>query len=312
MKQELRILHILNDLSNNTPLSLEALSHRYDTSLRTVQRDFKTLKEFLKDSLVSPQKGYYQLIGTSIFSNYLKSGKNADELREFFEFLAIFDTNALKFMDDEKFAFFKKLQKNSSKIYAIFENPIEELKNTKFLNDIKSAIINRQYCDILYNAKNPVKLKDIEPQKILYAQNNWYLAVMSKHDFQQNGGFQRLRINFIEDLKLKPTTFHSNQQAQRYIQDMQSLFQDYDAPDFEVIVRVDFEVSRYFRVKKFLKSQKLIEVEPNGDLILSYRINNPMEIIPLVKRWLPHLRVISPDSVDKRIREEIGAYLDRV
>ena len=200
------------------------------------------------------------------------------------------------------------MKKESNQIYTIFENPIEELKNVLFLENMKQAIKYRQYCDIVYNEKETKILKDIEPQKILYAKNNWYLAIMSKNDYKDNGGFKRLRINFIDEFTLKTKTFHSNVQAQEHIKNMQSLFQDYDSPNYEVLIQVDYEVSRYFRVKKYLSSQQIHEEKENGDLILSYQINTDMEIIPLVKMWIPHLKVLSPEKLNKRIKKEISQY----
>jgi predicted DNA-binding transcriptional regulator YafY len=308
MTQELRILQIISSLSDYKPLCLDELTLCFDTSMRTIQRDMSVIKKFLGSSLISPQRGCYQLLDTNIFANFLNSSDKSLQLKEFFEFLAIFDTQAIKFIDDEKFAFFHKIKKESSKVYSIFDSPIEELKNTKFLEDIKSSIINRQYCDIVYDEKEPILLEDLEPQKILYAKNNWYLAVVSKDSFQENGGFKRLRINFIEDFKLKSKTFHSNLQAQEFIKNMQSLFEMYDSPKYEARVRVDYKVSRYFKVKRFLTSQKIESVEENGDLILSFSINNDMELIPLIKIWLPHLKVISPKRLDEKIKEQIALY----
>jgi predicted DNA-binding transcriptional regulator YafY len=268
----------------------------------------KILKEFLKESLISPQRGCYQLLNNHFFSNILQGDNKATALKEFFEFLAIFDTKALKFIEGDEFAFFHKMKKESKQIYSIFESPIEELENIEFFDEIKQAIKYRQYCDIIYNEKEPKILKDVEPQKILYAKNNWYLAVMSKTNYQKNGGFKRLRINFIDEFKLKTKTFQTNIQAQMHIQNMQSLFQDFESPNYEVQVRVSYEVSRYFRVKKYLSSQKLISEEKNGDLILSFQINDDMEIIPLIKTWIPHLKVISPTKLDNKIKEELSKY----
>ena len=308
MKQEMRILNILSKLSTHKVVSISQLTDEFNIAQRTIQRDMKILKEFIGNSLISPQRGSYQLLDTHFFSDILNDSNKVEDLSEFFEFITLFDSDTLSFLEDEKFTFLKKIKKDSSQIYTIFDSPIEKLKKIKFLEDIKHSIINRQYCDIIYNELEPRVLTDVEPQKIIYAKNNWYLAITSKHYYKKNGGFKRLRINFIDEFKLKSKTFHSDQQAQEHIKDMQSLFQDYQERNYEVIVEVDHSVSRHFLVKDFLSSQELIETKENGNLMLSFKINNDMEIIPLIKTWLPHLKVISPKSLDEKIRSDISLY----
>ena len=52
--------------------------------------------------------------------------------------------------------------------------------------------------------------------------------------------------------------------------------------------------------------------EIDGDLIISYQINSDMEIIPLIKTWIPHIKIISPNKLKKRIEDEIKKYLNDI
>jgi len=313
MNQTNRVLSILEKLTKKQVVCTNKLISVYksyndkesdDSAIeRKIQRDINILKKFLKESLTSPQRGCYQLINNNFFSTILQSKKETKALKQFFEFLAIFDTEALKFLENKEFSFFHKMQKETRQIYSIFDSPIEELKKSDLLEPMKQAIKNHQYCDVVYHEKEPIMMKDIQPQKILYAKNNWYLAVMTKED-----NFKRLRINFIHELTLKSKTFHSNLQAIIFIEKMQSLFQDFDSPNYEVQVSVSSNVARYFKEKRFLSSQKIISHAENGDILLSFEINNDMELIPLIKMWIPHLKVLSPKRLDKKIKEELKLY----
>jgi predicted DNA-binding transcriptional regulator YafY len=124
-----------------------------------------------------------------------------------------------------------------------------------------------------------------------------------------NNNFKLFRINYIKSFKLKPTTFHRDIQAQKHIENMQSLFEGYKIEKYEVLIQVNREVSRFFKVKKYLASQKIVK-EVDGDLVLSFSINDDMELIPLIKRWIPHLKVLSPDSLKDKIKKELKTYLD--
>jgi predicted DNA-binding transcriptional regulator YafY len=90
---------------------------------------------------------------------------------------------------------------------------------------------------------------------------------------------------------------------------MQSLFQNYNHKNYNVKVEVKKEVARYFRVKRYLSSQKIID-EVDGNLILSFDINDDMELIPLIRQWIPYLKVLSPASLQTKIKKEIKNYLN--
>jgi len=307
MTQSQRVLTILKYLSYGKKVCTKQLSLEFVESSRTMQRDMKVLKEFLGDSFVQIDRGCYQLLNGSFLSNILTEHRESKELKSFFEFLTLFDSKSLKFLQSQEFAFLNQIKKETNEIYAIFENPIEELNHTSFLDDLKLAIKDRRYCDIIYDEKAPRNLKNIQPQKILYAKNNWYLAAMTQN-YKINGGFKRFRINFIKNLTLKSKTFHRDLQAQEHIKNFQSLFQDFLKKNYEVKLSVDAEVARFFKVKKYLSSQKIIEENDKG-LIVTFEINNEMEIIPLIKTWIPHIKVISPKSLKDRLEKEIRMYL---
>ena len=309
MTQSKRILTILKELTTNQKVCTKHLALSLDESERNIQRDIKIIKEFLGDSLIQIERGCYQLLSSSYILDLFKEQNNSNELKNFFEFLSLMDSKLLKFLEGDEFKFIKQIKKDTKEIYAVFENPIEELQKYHFLADMKLAIKDRRYCDIVYNEKEPRDLKNIQPQKIIYAKNNWYLVAMTQN-YKPNGGFKMFRINFIDKFILLPKTFHKNLQAQKHIQHMQSLFQNFDQPNYEVKIWVDKEVARHFRVKKYLSSQKI--EKDDGDLILTYQVNDDMEIIPLIKTWIPYLKVISPLSLKEKLHKEIKKYISDI
>ena len=306
--QSQRVLLILKDLVSGQTLCTRSLQERFGENSRTIQRDMKLLREFLGDALIQTGRGCYRLLTTQSFSAMLQSGSESRELRAFLEFAALIDEDILRFLKEEDFGFLRQIKRETKEIFTIFDNPVESLKKNDLLETLKTAVKDRRYCDLIYNETGRRDLKRIRPLKILYAQNNWYLVALTQN-YKHLDGFKRFRINFIEEITLLPQTFHKDIQALEYLKKMQSLFDDYGAPHYDVEILADASVARHFRVKKYLKSQKIAEEKPNGDLILHFRINNDMEIKPLIRRWLPHLKVLSPKRLDESIKEEIETYL---
>ena len=77
----------------------------------------------------------------------------------------------------------------------------------------------------------------------------------------------------------------------------------------EVIVEVDKRKARFFKAKKYLSSQKIVEEKDNGSLILSYEVTQDMEMDELIKKWLPYMKVISPVSLKEKIKNDLREYL---
>jgi predicted DNA-binding transcriptional regulator YafY len=76
-----------------------------------------------------------------------------------------------------------------------------------------------------------------------------------------------------------------------------------------VIVEVAATKAQYFRAKKHLPTQKIVKEKEDGSLVLSYRVTQIIEMDDLVKRWIPHIRVVSPVALKEKIINEISAYL---
>jgi predicted DNA-binding transcriptional regulator YafY len=49
----------------------------------------------------------------------------------------------------------------------------------------------------------------------------------------------------------------------------------------------------------------------DGSMVISVEITDDMEVIPVVKYWLPHIRVISPAHIAEEIHTQLQRYLVR-
>ena len=74
-------------------------------------------------------------------------------------------------------------------------------------------------------------------------------------------------------------------------------------------MQVHHSKARYFKNKKYLKSQKVTKTLKNEDIFVVYEISNDMEIIPIIQRWMPFVQVIEPLRVKERIEENLRVYL---
>ncbi len=62
----------------------------------------------------------------------------------------------------------------------------------------------------------------------------------------------------------------------------------------------------------YLGSNQIIEKElADGGLIISAKIRHPNQILPIVRYWIPHIRIISPETLQHEIEKGLDEYLAR-
>ena len=56
------------------------------------------------------------------------------------------------------------------------------------------------------------------------------------------------------------------------------------------------------------RSQKELQ---DGGLILSAKVGHLNAVLPIVRYWIPHIRIISPEGLQSDLERELGDYLQR-
>jgi len=310
MDVKARILYILESLAKETcsvkQLTRDIFGTEEPKKIRLIQQDIKMLKERYPDKIYSPHKGSYKLVNLPDFLEKL-SNNDADDLSELFEFIALFDAKMLKLFEQSEPALVKKLRKEIRSIYHIKDEPIEQIQNKEIWAKLKKAVKDKRYVSIAYEKDKLKAYNEIKPIKIVFAKNNWYLAAINgneAHAFE----FTFFRISHIVAVTLNSKTFHEDIGALKHLSNLQTLFELYRTEQYTATLLVKESAAPYFKNKKYLKSQKLVKENEDGSLILSYLINNTMEILPLIKRWLPDLVVLEPEALKNEIHNIIEQY----
>jgi predicted DNA-binding transcriptional regulator YafY len=321
-----RILRILEMLSEGreicltqNPLSkritlLEEMqkgSYKFENlevGLRALQKDMAYIKEYLGDNL-SKKGNSYRLVKKEYLDSFFKD--NHKEIRKFFHAISLIDKSVFGTNFKKYTPLLESIQAQQKGVYLFLENPFENLKQLDLKDKLEQYIQEKKYIDISYYADKLYKFKRVQAYKIIYQSGNWYLAVLTTEDYEINDGFKLLRLNFIEKVtpcRFSPYQFHEDINVKDFLENkFQSLFTSFNRKFFTVRVEISKVVSRHFKVKDYLKSQKII-TEKDNKLIVEFTINDDMEIIPLVQMWLPHIKIIEPKRLNDRILENLELY----
>ena len=77
----------------------------------------------------------------------------------------------------------------------------------------------------------------------------------------------------------------------------------------EVILSIHADVACYFKQRRLLPEQQLVKELDDGGLLVSSRISHDMQLLPLVRFWIPHVKVVNPEGMQAELENELKRYL---
>jgi predicted DNA-binding transcriptional regulator YafY len=75
-----------------------------------------------------------------------------------------------------------------------------------------------------------------------------------------------------------------------------------------VVIQVAKEATIYFERRKLVGGQVIEKRLEDGGLIVSAQVAHPNQILPIVRYWIPHVRIVSPKGLQKKLINEIRNY----
>jgi hypothetical protein len=68
-------------------------------------------------------------------------------------------------------------------------------------------------------------------------------------------------------------------------------------------------VAGYFKRRKLIANQIIEKELEDGGLIISAKVGHPNQVVPIVRYWIPHIRIISPEGLQAEMEKELAEYL---
>jgi predicted DNA-binding transcriptional regulator YafY len=305
MKKSIAVGELIEWLLAGKSACKESIMVQYEIKERTFQRYIKELKEHFQENLIKIDKMCYRLKSVESLKGFLAN----HDIQNIVDLYTMINPNILTILDEDEKKLVNKLQDKNKEIYQVDQEPFELFNNQNILDAIKFAIKNRRYIDITYQLEHPIVFTMLKPFKIVFSQGNWYLATHDSNE-ELNGGFRWLRISFIKHVERHTKTYHKDTKLLQFINHFQTIFSLYDVPTYKVIVDVNLSVKRHFERKKFLQSQKIVRNDERH-FQLSFEINNSMELLPLIKKWLPHLTIVEPNFLKEELKRQLEESLNK-
>ncbi|BCD62890.1 hypothetical protein NitYY0826_C1776 [Nitratiruptor sp. YY08-26] len=207
-------------------------------------------------------------------------------------------------------SFYEKAHKILKKINAF--NPYYTRLDTENIDDLlptlmelEKAIKEHNIIQFRYTMQNSSFDVTAKPFQIANFQGFWYLVAEDMKD----GVIKKYLLRQIAQVKIGTGKFTPPKNLHEKISKALSIWFDPDAKPFEVRLFIDGKVAKYFKYKPLAPSQVILGQDRDDSIEISVKITHEMEIIPIIKQWLPHIKVLEPKWLDEMIKEDLQSYL---
>ena len=179
--------------------------------------------------------------------------------------------------------------------------------DTSFINRMVKAIREKRQVGFQYGGNKGAHAVQMDPYRVVYYIGFWYLI----GNEPATGILKRYALDRIRDLKLLKSGFKS------IPEDLDSALKGSaniwfsGEPNLEVKVLIDNKVSHYFKRRKMFPTQEIKEEKPDGSLLVTFRVGHYEAIRDILKSWIPHITILSPEAFRKNLLAEVKDWVTR-
>ena len=282
------------EISNDDAYLLD----EFDCSYRTLERYLKEI-EASYDHIVTireHQKKVWKLVSVSdIFQAFIN---NSEDISQLFLMAQEFDPEILKELEKGTLS---KVAKNDEELFLFKNSIMEELQSDKakhLFKNLKIAIKNHEYRDIVYTYDTERIYKNEKCLKLMFMDNNWYVVVI---DEENKLRFRRLSFIAKVSYSKEKNSFQRKEIAPYldFLKTVQNSMTLYGEKKKVATIKATPAIAKYFEegIKKFLPSQTFERKEEDGSVLFTLEYTQELEILPFIQKWLPDLVIVAPEAL---------------
>jgi predicted DNA-binding transcriptional regulator YafY len=280
-----RLADMLYRLNNGEKLQVNELARRYSVNPRTIQRDLNERFAYLP--LKREDGGY------TLESFYL--GKLSEQ--DIRHFAALSGVSAMFPALDRSFLR-NLLDSRISAVYEVKGQTYEDVSRyERLMESLKEAILDCRVVSCVYDGKS----RELHPYRLVHQGGRWYLAAVEAGQEAP----KVFKLAKLERVSVRPETFVHDAALLARIAAEESVW---FGEKMEVVMTVSREAAAHFRDRALVPGQQVVKELEDGGLILSGKVVHENQILPIVRYWIPHVRVVSPESVREACMESVRRY----
>ena len=287
-----RLAQMLVKLNQGEKLEPHTLAEEFGVNLRTIQRDLNERFAYLPLEKID---GRYQLDPTFLGKISIK------DIHRFASLAGVnglFPSLANDFLRD---IFDARVQS----ALLVKGHNYEDIGDKEALfKSLEKAIIAHHPVSFSYLKAEGLKTyQSVAPYKLVNHKGIWYLVAQDAEKLKS------FSITKLSNLQTEAGFFAWDATIDKQLAEEDGIWLS-DAKQ-EVVLKVNADVAGYFKRRKLIANQVIEKELEDGGLIISAKIAHANQILPIVRYWIPHIRIISPEELQVEIDKSLNEYLGR-
>lgn len=178
-------------------------------------------------------------------------------------------------------------------------------KDSPLAHTLEECIRARQWVNVCYQGGKKA-CYPVRPLKIMWMDGFWYLLALAEDD-----KLLKFRLEKTTSAKEIGNFFKYNKNIDKILKESTNVWFEKERP-LSVLLEVSVKCAQYFKDKIYFPLQKVEKEFKDGRIVLSCQAACEEEILPSILHWLPNIKVVSPASLHKRVKEVLNNYLRNV
>ena len=295
-----RLLYELNSLDKG-PITLTDMAAEVGVCVRTLQRDMNDIQE-ADFPLWNPAPGVYAFEEGFSLERMKISGAEASILILMSDMASSLGGNFSRSFTQLKNRLLSAPQDNP---FFIKMNSGEMYKDTPITRTLEACVRGRERVNVCYKG-GKMACYPVRPLKLMWVDGFWYLLSLTDDD-----KLLKFRLEKITSATALNESFKYNKNIEKILRESTNIWFEQDRP-LAVTLEISAECAKYFKSKTYFPLQKTEKELKDGRLMLSCKAAKEEEILPTILHWLPHIKVVSPESLHNRVKEVLTDYLRSV
>lgn len=283
-----RLANILTKLNAGHSLAVAELAQEFQVSTRTIERDFDRLNSYLP-LIQDHATKKYSLDALYLGRFKLQDLQNFAQLSGVAELYPSLDVSFLGALLDERAS-----QVFSAKGYS-YENSRVFAEHFQIFAD---AIHHKKKISFIYNGR----LRMVDPYRLIHCEGNWYLAAVQQRELRS---FRLSKIGSVDVYVCE--RFIADPAVLSQLEQEEGIW--FGGDKLEVIFSAHPDAAYYFKQRKLLPEQDILREDAAGALTIRCCIRHEKQLLPLVRYWIPYLKIVEPAHLQQKLEQDLRRYL---
>lgn len=166
---------------------------------------------------------------------------------------------------------------------------------------LERAIVARRCVRFIYPSSEGERSCEVEPHKLVNTKGIWYLAA------RDDGKLKTFSFSKLSRVVVTSASFEADPALLERLTLDDGIWMS-DQP-IDVVMLVDADAAPYFRRRKLIANQVIDKELADGGLIISARVGHSNQVLPIVRYWIPHVRIIAPVDLGTESDRILRTYL---